>query len=158
TDDGKTFAAEVPVNKEGTGTCGCCGMRGFVDSKGGLHLLYRSASGGTRDMYLLSSKDEGKSFQSLLIQKWSINSCPMSSEAFAEGPKGALAAWQTEEQVYFAHWTPGSNDLGKPQAAPGNGRKRKHPALAVNARGETLLVWTEGTDWERGGALVWQVF
>jgi hypothetical protein len=34
----------------------------------------------------------------------------------------------------------------------------KHPALAVNVRSEVLLAWTEGTAWQRGGALAWQVF
>ena len=34
----------------------------------------------------------------------------------------------------------------------------KHPRLATNARGETIVVWTEGTGWQKGGALAWQVF
>ena len=41
---------------------------------------------------------------------------------------------------------------------PGSPGGRKHPALAVNGQGETILVWTEGTGWQRGGALAWQVF
>ncbi len=45
-----------------------------------------------------------------------------------------------------------------PQAAPGAGRGRKHPALAFNAKGEMLLAWTEGTGWQKGGSLAWQVF
>jgi hypothetical protein len=28
----------------------------------------------------------------------------------------------------------------------------------VNARGEVLLVWTEGTAWAKGGSMAWQVF
>jgi hypothetical protein len=28
----------------------------------------------------------------------------------------------------------------------------------VNQAGETLLVWTEGTGWQRGGGLAWQIF
>ena len=43
-------------------------------------------------------------------------------------------------------------------APPGSGKGRKHPALAVNRRGETIVVWTEGTGWQRGGALAWQVY
>jgi hypothetical protein len=30
--------------------------------------------------------------------------------------------------------------------------------VAGNARGETILVWAEGTGWQKGGSLVWQVF
>ena len=28
----------------------------------------------------------------------------------------------------------------------------------MNNKGETILVWTEGTGWERGSGLAWQVF
>ena len=37
-------------------------------------------------------------------------------------------------------------------------RARRHPSLAVNARGEVLLAWSEGTAWQRGGAVAWRVF
>jgi hypothetical protein len=42
--------------------------------------------------------------------------------------------------------------------APGDGGTRKHPRLAINARGDVLFVWTEGTAWARGGSLAWQLF
>jgi hypothetical protein len=158
TDDGKTFTKEASTTTKPTGTCGCCGMRAFVDSKGTLHMLYRSAGGGTRDMYQIVSKDKGKTYQVALLQKWSIGGCPMSSEAFTEGKAGVFAAWETEDQVYFAKSAPGGAELGKPVNAPGSGKKRKHPALANNAKGETILVWTEETDWNKGGSLAWQVF
>jgi hypothetical protein len=82
----------------------------------------------------------------------------MSTMALVEGPGGVVAAWETDGQIYFASLKPGTESFTKPQAAPGTGRECKHPALAVNAKGETILAWTEGTGWERGGALVWQVF
>ena len=34
----------------------------------------------------------------------------------------------------------------------------KHPALAVGENGNVILAWTEGTGWNRGGNLAWQVF
>jgi hypothetical protein len=37
-------------------------------------------------------------------------------------------------------------------------RNRKHPALAVNAKSEMLLAWAEGTGWQKGGSLAWQVY
>lgn len=82
----------------------------------------------------------------------------MSSEAFVEGPNGVLAAWETKGQVKFARVEPGTPKLGAPISAPGAGGNRKHPVLAINARGETLLGWTEGTGWNRGGDLAWQVY
>lgn len=82
----------------------------------------------------------------------------MSSEALVEGPNGVYAAWETQGQVKFARVEPGSVKHAPPVAAPGPGKDRKHPALAVNAAGETLLAWTEGTGWNRGGALAWQLY
>jgi RNA polymerase sigma factor (sigma-70 family) len=160
TDEGRTFAPARAATAEPTGACGCCGMRAFATSKGALYALYRGAKDVTkRDMYLLSSADRGKSFGALNLHAWTIGTCPMSSEAFAEAPGGnVVAAWDTKGQVYFARIDLEADKLPSPVAAPGPGRERKHPALAVNAKGETLLAWTEGMGWARGGTVVWQVF
>src|SRR2546428_9548622 len=82
----------------------------------------------------------------------------MSTMALVEGPSGVVAAWETDGQIHFATIKPGTTDFTKPQSAPGSANERKHPALAFDARGEMILVWTEGTGWKRGGALAWQVF
>jgi hypothetical protein len=160
TDDGKTFAAERAASTEPTGACGCCGMRGFADSKGNIYALYRGAKDVTqRDMYLLSSTDKGKSFRTEDIHPWEINACPMSSETFAEGPAGrVVAAWETKGQVYFANIDPKTGKRSALVSAPGAGQGRKHPAVAVNSRGETILAWTEGMGWARGGSVAWQVY
>ncbi len=82
----------------------------------------------------------------------------MSTMALVQGPDGVFAAWETDGQIYFARGKAGTTTFTEPQAAPGDGEGRKHPALAVNAQGDMLLAWTEGTGWQKGGALVWQVF
>ena len=154
-DDGKTFAVEVVANDQPTGACGCCGMRAFADSKGTAYLLYRAATNKVnRDMILLWSNDAGKDFKSTLLHKMNTEICPMSSEAFAEGPGAVYCAWETENQVFFSSINP----PGLPVKAPAIGKDCKHPALAVNRDGEILLAWAEGTGWQRGGDLAWQVF
>jgi hypothetical protein len=160
TDEGKTFAAEKAANPDPTGACGCCGMRAFADSKGTVYALYRGAKTfDQRDIYLLTSDNKGKSFRYEDIHPWSVNTCPMSSEAFAEGPGGVvIGAWDTKGQVYFARMDPATGKQAAPVAAPGKGQGRKHPAVAVNAKGETLLVWTEGMGWNKGGSVSWQVY
>src|SRR5262249_17627387 len=70
-------------------------------------------------------------------------------------PAGVLAAWETQGQVYYARVDPKPSP---PVQAPGHSRGRKHPVVAANAKGETILVWTEGMGWNRGGSLAWQVF
>jgi hypothetical protein len=158
-DEGKTFAAEKPVSAEDTGVCGCCGMRAFADQKGILFLLYRSANKEVhRDTYLLTSTPESDRFRSTRLHTWNVGICPMSSFALAQGNKGILAGWETDGQVYYTRIDPASGKHSEPVAAPGPGKRRKHPVLASNARGETILAWTEGTGWNRGGAVAWQVF
>jgi hypothetical protein len=157
-DDGKTFANETPAWQEPTGCCGCCSTRGFADKNGNMHFLYRSAKGGDkRDIYLLSSAKGETEFQGKRLHSWKINTCPMSTYAMAEGPQGTVAAWDTEGQIFTTIIKPDST-FTRLQQAPGLGRARKHPSVAVNAQGQTMLAWTEGTGWQRGGALVWQVF
>jgi len=132
-------------------------MRAFADSSATLYLAYRAANEISRDMTLLVSRDRGASFELTTINKWLIKGCPMSSCSFAEGDGGVLAATEKSEQVYFNRIDPTTLTLSKPVSGPGS-EKCKHPALAANARGEVLLAWTEGTAWQKGGALAWQVF
>lgn len=157
-DDGATFAAEQPATATPTGACACCGMRAFADGAGRIHLLYRGAIGNAdRGMFLLTAND-GKTFAGAELQPWSIKTCPMSTCAIASGGGRTLIAWQTGEQVFTASVAPRSAKTGMPLAAPGAAKARKHPALAIDQRGEYLLAWTEGTAWNRGGSLAWQRF
>jgi hypothetical protein len=158
-DQGATFAPEEPALDRETGACACCGTRALADRRGTLYALYRAATEDVgRDMTLLISRDQGEQFRGWAIHPWKINACPMSSESLADSEGGVLAAWETQGQVYFARIDPETGKLSSPTSPPGAEGGRKHPAVAANARGETILVWTEGTGWQKGGTLAWQVF
>jgi hypothetical protein len=159
TDNGATFECEKPVWDRATGACGCCGLNAFADRKGTLYVLYRSATKMVhRDMYLMVSKDHGQTFEGTDVSKWNVGYCVMSSEAFAQGSVGVLAAWETEKQAYYGRVDPATGKMSASVAAPGAGGNRKHPAVAGNAQGETLFAWTEGMGWKKGGTLAWQVY
>jgi hypothetical protein len=156
-DDGATFTRERPASDAITGACGCCGMDGLIDRRGALYLLYRSAREVVhRDTYLLVSRDGATSFTSARLQEWNVGACPMSTFALIEGPDGVIAAWETGGQVQYTRV--GADASIAVVEAPGAVRTRRHPALATNAAGDVLLAWTEGTGWQRGGSLAWQVF
>ena len=156
-DDGGTFDRETPVWDEPVGACGCCGMRAFADADGVVYAMFRSAlRREDRDMHLLVSTDGGQAFRGHFVQGWKVNACPMSSESIAPAPGGILLAWETRQQVWFTSYDRASGRLSEPVAAPGSG-KRKHPVVARNGRGQVLLAWAEGTGFNRGGALMWQV-
>ncbi len=159
TDDGRSFAPEVVAYDQPTGVCGCCGMRAFAGKGGSLYVLFRSANDVVnRDMYLLSSNDRGRTFQGADISKWNVGACVMSSASLAQAPAGVLAAWETEKQVYFSRVKVGTDQITSPVPAPGPPVNRKYPSVASNTRNETLLAWTEGMGWNKGGVAAWQVY
>jgi hypothetical protein len=155
--DGKTFSDESKAWAQDTGACGCCGIKMFVAQNGDVFALYRSAVESVhRDVYLLYSNDRAKTFRGTLLHKWNINACPMSSMDFAENGGTLVCAWQTGSQVFWTHIHGGK--AGEPTAAPREGKGRKHPRLAVNGKGEVLLVWTEGAGHQTGGSLAYQLY
>jgi hypothetical protein len=157
-DEGRTFEREAPAWDEPTGACGCCGMRAFAAPGGKLYILYRAATNGDdRDMFLLVSSDAGRTFRGRRVHPWKLNACPMSSAAIVARQGGIRLAWETGHQVWFTDYDADADKLAAP-VAPSGGGSRKHPALAMNSRGETLLAWAEGTGFRRGGTLEWQLF
>jgi len=153
TDEGQTFAKEEAASPAAFGACGCCGTGGFVDRQGSLYVLFRAAHEEEhRDTVLLRSIDRGRTFSARSLQDWNLKACPMSTFSMAEGAGAVVAAWETAGQVY---WTR-VDRAGDPIAAPGGTGVRKHPSIARNAHGETLLAWTEGMGWSKGGSLAWQ--
>ena len=154
--DGKTFAPERIAFDKPIGACGCCGMKAYADASG-VYALFRSADQVTnRDIWLLSSKDRGRTFEGSEVSPWKIGACVMSSEYFAWSPQGILAAWETEKQTYFGRIEDGK--IAAPIAAPGEGRNRKYPAVAVNDRGRILFAWSEDTAWQKGGSVAWRMY
>ena len=157
-DEGRTFPRETPALTLPIGACACCGMRAFADHSGAAYILFRAATGGVnRDETLLVSRQPGAAFEIATAHKWQASVCPMSSATLTAADGGALAAWETAEQVYYAKVNPRTLQVSAP-SSPAGRTGRKHPVAVANGRGETLLVWTEGTGWARGGAVAWQVF
>ncbi len=154
-DDGATFATERPISPP-NGACGCCGLRASTDPAGNVMVLYRSSPAvAQRDMTLLVSQDHGDSFKPVLSDAWPVGLCPMSSSAFAASANGTFAAWESKGQV-FGSFAPTNSWAFNPATALAPLRGSKHPALAVNRRGEALVAWADGTGWQKGGSVSWR--
>jgi hypothetical protein len=152
TDNGGSFAKPQIANEDDPGVCACCSLKTFVSPGGELLTLYRAArSMGQRDITLMSSTDGGATFQHRNVGPWAINMCPMSSASVIAAGSKTRAAWEAEGKVYTALLDATSEALAVSED------KARHPALAVNARGETLVSWSVGTGWQKGGQLAWQV-
>jgi hypothetical protein len=157
-DDGKTFAPESRATDKETGACGCCGMKAIADARGAVYVLYRAATENTeRGETLLVSRRPGAPFEVAYSDPWKATTCPMSSASLTVATGGALAAWETGNQVRFGAIDPTTLRVSMPVAQIAAG-KRKHPVAVSNKRGETLFVWTEGTAWAKGGSVAWQLY
>lgn len=158
-DDGRSFAPERLVYGQETGACGCCGMKTFVDSHGSVFLSYRGASeSGNRDQIFLAAHDGDLNFRVVLDHPWKVGACPMSSTALVQAGQRVLGAWETAGKVYWTSWVRTDAAPSAPVTPPDLGKNPKHPVVVGNSRGETLLAWTEGTGWARGGDVAWQRF
>jgi hypothetical protein len=110
-----------------------------------------------RDQCLLVAKQPGLNFIAANVHRWRTGTCPMSSASLSQGRRGVIAAWETAGQVYWSTVDPQSLRLSPAICPPGDAA-RKHPVAIANHRGETLLVWTEGTGWGKSGEVVWQLY
>jgi hypothetical protein len=153
-DQGAHFAAEAPVAQASTGACGCCGLRALVDAAGTANILFRSATNGvSRDAAWLTLS--GAAAKPVVLQTWTLNVCPMSTFALTQDGQAVAAAWETEQQIYYSRLDPATGTFSAPVAMDGP-PGRKHPSVATNAAGITLISWAEGTGWARGGTLAWE--
>src|SRR5260370_2040769 len=100
-DDGRTFSPEAKAWSQETGACACCGIKIFAERPDKLLALYRSATESAhRNIYLLTSKDRGRSFEGRLLHEWNINACPMSSMDFPPNGNTVMRPCKTEGQVF----------------------------------------------------------
>jgi hypothetical protein len=153
---GASFSAEALATDAPVGACGCCGMRALFDRNDSLHVLYRVATDEKRRDTAWLMIRGAAARPPVRIHPWEIQTCPMSTYALAETNDGLVAAWETAQQIYSASLNPATGTVGTVTALPGTG-SRKHPTIAVNAAGERLIGWTEGTAWNRGGTAAWRL-
>ena len=160
-DDGATFAPEQPVTDEGVGACACCGMQLLAPPGGAVVGLFRTATDQTqRDTHAFL-------FQGAFDRRWGGTldpaqsaTCMMSTYALADVPAHHrfVAAWETLGRIRFGVYPYRDIRVGRPRDVPGAERDAKHPTVAVDRQGKFLIAWAEGTGWERGGSVAWQVF
>ena len=151
-DDGRTFTKDTPCSDAAVGICACCSMRATTLASGELVVLYRAADGTGRSMQSLRSTDHGVSFKVAELHPWLINACPMSSSSLRPTPQGVMAAWETDSAI----WTASLNANSMPPWKISTGGS-KHPSIAQDDHGQTLITWARDTGWQRGGTLAWSL-
>lgn len=158
-DSGASFEGERIISPEGLGVCGCCAMQAFADTNGRLFVIYRTAADGgrNRDIATMFSSDQGKTWRHEIASRWAIAGCPMSSMSIAEAGRAIIMGWEKEGQIYIGAWDDKAGKLGAISAMPGPPSGRKHPVITSDAGNHVLVAWTEGTGWNKGGGVAWQM-
>ncbi|MCR9296766.1 MAG: hypothetical protein NXI32_29005 [bacterium] len=160
-DGGQTFSAETRANEDDTGACGCCGLHAFCSSDGRLWVMYRTATDKVhRDMHVLTEDPSQQKYESRLLGRWKAAICVMSTSDICSTPKEIFAAWENDECIQLLGLSESAPESkrGRPWTSLGGRSPHKHPRLAINNKGQMLLVWTEGTSWNNGGDIAWQLF
>ena len=142
---GATWGANALIYKSPEGhICECCHPSVAVDATGRVAVMWRNWLGGSRDLYLATSSDRGKTFgaaQKLGEGTWKLNGCPMDGGAVAINSKGEpLAVWR-REKVIFA-----SNPTAPEQRLSDAGNQ----ALVLSTSKGTVYLW------ESAGGLMMQ--
>ncbi len=156
-DGGATFGPESRLLAAATGACACCEMGAGVDAAGGTTTLLRMAGASVyRDQIAVWTASAKAKPVNLTLAAWRTPTCPMSTCQVVTVGTRTWAAWECDGQVAWSEMRDGR--ALRQINAPGTADGRKHPSIAVDASGRVCLVWTEGTGWQRGGRLAWQVW
>jgi hypothetical protein len=105
-DGGGTWEPNVLVYKSPDGSvCECCHPGITVDASGRVHVQWRNALNGNRDIYLASSANHGQSFgraTKLGHGSWPLDACPMDGGAVAAAGGRLTSVWRRGTSVYLA--------------------------------------------------------
>jgi|JI9StandDraft_1071089.scaffolds.fasta_scaffold01264_1 hypothetical protein len=113
-DHGATWSKNVMVYRSPNGSvCECC-HPSIVASKDSLHVLFRNSLQGNRDMYLVSSRDGGKTFGTAVRlgqSNWQLNACPMDGGMLAIDENQKISTvWRRDRSIFS---TDSQSDLEK---------------------------------------------
>lgn len=144
---GTSFAREIAISDPTLGACACCGLVSSYQENGRLNIAYRSAVNDTgRHMQLLSSSMALPDWQTNTLSEWSLNTCPVSSNAILDH----WLVFETRGRIYKTDFSTVGNPVG---VNTHDGERQKHPAIAINSATQKLITWSEGDGYFNGGEL-----
>jgi BNR repeat-like domain len=137
-DAGATWSEDRLVYESPSGTiCQCCHPSVVVSPLGDISVMFRNALDGSRDLYLTTSHDGGRTFEpatKLGHGAWKLDACPMDGGALAVDERGVVGTvWRREKEVFFAR-------PGQPEQPIGLGGD---PAIAFGRNGALSVIFRD---------------
>ncbi len=105
-DHGETWSRNVLVYRSPDGSiCECCHPSIIATDKS-VDVLFRNSIKGDRDMYLVSSRNNGTTFGDAIrlgLTGWQLNACPMDGGMLAVNNRGEInTVWRRDKSVISA--------------------------------------------------------
>jgi hypothetical protein len=158
-DGGATFGEEVQLGNPDLGACGCCSLATNYAGDDSLVVAYRSALNGVgRHMQLLTLEGLSSGITSAYyeettdLQKWEASYCPLSTNDITlDGQGNAWLVFETESRIVQKLLA--KDRLPTLVGEPFKQTRQKNPAMAINQKGDRLVVWAEAISHSKGGRL-----
>ncbi|WP_457615782.1 exo-alpha-sialidase [Lutibacter sp.] len=129
-------------------TCQCCRTDLFVSPDNSIHIGYRNITEGSiRDMYSVSSTDNGASFSTPVrmgIDNWKIDGCPHTGPSFANNLKDLAVTWFTGADsgagIFFKNL---SDEMLLPESKLLITTVGRHPQMTALPNGNFYIVYED---------------
>jgi hypothetical protein len=138
-DGGLTWGKNQLIYKgQQQGICDCCRPSVAIDQNGIVNVMFRNKLNGARNMYVISSKDNGEHFdkaRKLGTGDFMIDGCPMDGGDLSADASGNITTvWRRQLEVYMA-------EPSKPEVKLGNGRT---PVILQTSKGRVVAWHQDG--------------
>ena len=136
-DAGKTWTKNLLVYASpDSSVCECCKPSVMITANR-VVVMFRNWLKGNRDMYIIESNDNGKTFgeaMKLGTGSWALDGCPVDGGGLVlNGSNGVSAVWRREKKIY-------TGNVNKEETAIGEGKG----CTIESANGKNLFAWVEG--------------
>jgi hypothetical protein len=140
-DAGVRWSPPIPLTGESDRICPCCHPSVTIDAGGRIWVMWRGDADGARDMFVVSSSDQGASFSlpaKVGTGSWKLQACPMDGGSIAASLGRTTTVWRRDRTVFRA-------EPAGPEVRLGEGEQ---PWITAGPAG-FYCTWLE----RRGGAL-----
>jgi hypothetical protein len=152
---GRGTRVEATTRLEAGETCVCCRVSVVGGPGDTAAVLWRKVfAGDVRDMVLSRSRDGGRTFESAALvhaDRWTITACPHRGGQVVADDRGRLTAvWYTEGRtgrpdVLVAGAADGRRFGAPKRVHTATGSVPDHARLAIDGRGDGVIVWEDST-------------
>ena len=142
-DGGATWASDASLYASPDGhICECCAPNVAISSTGEIAVMWRNWVGGSRDLYLATSRDglEFSPARKLGTGSWKLDGCPMDGGGLAFAPGGDwIAVWRREKAIFASEPGIPEKPLASSATQPLVAYAGKTPLILWEANGSVML-------------------